>query len=61
MFDIHKYGSEVIAAFPSNIRGGADSPVLPFKDIVKGKPAFQVCRYFAATLQLVSFLSYTYA
>ena len=54
-FDIHKYGSEVIAAFPAHIKGGKDSPVIPFLQVVRDKPAFEVCRYFAATLQLVKF------
>ena len=46
-FDIHKYGSKVIEGMQRNQQ-------IPFRRIVCGKPIFQICRLFLATLQLVS-------
>ena len=46
-FDIHKYGTRVIEGMQKNQR-------IPFRRIACGKPIFQICRLFLATLQLVS-------
>jgi len=47
-FDIHKYGTRIIEQLN---RGGE---ARPFRDLVKGKEQFQICRYTLATLQLAN-------
>ncbi|XP_076450390.1 condensin-2 complex subunit H2-like [Babylonia areolata] len=46
-FDIHKYGSNVIEGMQRNQKTS-------FRRIVSGKPIFQICRLFLATLQLAN-------
>ncbi|KAK7098969.1 condensin-2 complex subunit H2-like [Littorina saxatilis] len=46
-FDIHAYGTRVIDGMQRNER-------IPFRRIVCGKPIFQICRIFLATLQLAN-------
>lgn len=46
-FDIHKYGTKVIEPLRRNQK-------IPFRQVVAGKPIFQIGRLFLATLQLVS-------
>lgn len=46
-FDIHEYGSQIIDSIP-------ESGNRKFKDVVAGKSAAEVSRYFLATLQLAN-------
>ncbi|XP_067655076.1 condensin-2 complex subunit H2-like [Haliotis asinina] len=46
-FDIHKYGTSVMD-------GLTKSQTIPFKRIAAGKPEFEICRLFLATLQLAN-------
>ncbi|NWZ25509.1 CNDH2 protein, partial [Asarcornis scutulata] len=47
-FDIHSYGDRLAARF------GRLGEWQPFRSLVAGLPAFEVCRYMLASLQLVS-------
>eukprot|EP00698_Gefionella_okellyi_P007234 TRINITY_DN1759_c0_g2_i1.p1 TRINITY_DN1759_c0_g2~~TRINITY_DN1759_c0_g2_i1.p1 ORF type:complete len:612 (+),score=202.37 TRINITY_DN1759_c0_g2_i1:17-1852(+) len=52
-FDIHQYGDEIIATLPhSTARSKAQ--VVPFEQVVHDAPQFEVCRMFAAMLQLAN-------
>lgn len=46
-FDIHKYGEEIMASF----KGKSNQT---FKEMARGKEAFEICRLFLATLQLAN-------
>ncbi|XP_046360686.2 condensin-2 complex subunit H2-like [Haliotis rufescens] len=46
-FDIHKYGTSVM----DNL---SKTQTIPFKRIAAGKPEFEICRLFLATLQLAN-------
>ncbi|XP_025087697.1 condensin-2 complex subunit H2-like [Pomacea canaliculata] len=46
-FDIHKYGTKVIEPLRRNQK-------IPFRQVVAGKPIFQIGRLFLATLQLAN-------
>ena len=59
-FDIHQYGTKILDGVATNvnkekIKATTDPKTIkiPFRRVVEGKSAFQVCRYFLATLQLV--------
>jgi condensin-2 complex subunit H2 len=49
VFDIHQCGTKVIDTFKDN-----DSSVLDFHQLAVGKEHYEICRYFAATLQLAN-------
>ncbi|KAL8577733.1 hypothetical protein ACOMHN_065550 [Nucella lapillus] len=46
-FDIHKYGTSILEGMQRSQR-------LPFRRVASGKPTFQICRLFLATLQLAN-------
>jgi len=52
LFDIHVYGREMLNRLEEFSE--ENEPIL-FSKVAEGKPPFEVCRYFLASLQLVSF------
>ena len=62
-FDIHLYGSNILGVVESQqppptdpkqpSKSKKEAVVVPFRRVVEKQPAFQVCRMFLATLQLV--------
>lgn len=53
-FDIYDYGTGVM----DNLHGDV---VISFKSLVQGKPSFEICRTFLASLMLVRQLTVLYA
>lgn len=47
-FDIHTYGDQLVSCLPQH------NEWCPFSELVAGQPAFEVCCFMLASLQLVS-------
>ncbi|XP_064635218.1 condensin-2 complex subunit H2-like [Lineus longissimus] len=54
VFDIHRYGSSVLDSFCEDDSPFGEDEKMPFRYIAQGKNVPDVCRLFAATLQLAN-------